>query len=152
MKIVSVTDLEHYLGQETGLSDWFVIDQAMINAFADITHDHQFIHIDPQKAKDTPFGGTIAHGFLTLSMGTKFAQQACLEIKGAVMGVNYGFDKLRFISPVPSESRVRGRFTLASIDQKAPDQILLGYDMVVEIEGRNKPALIARWLGLQILK
>ncbi len=108
------SELQGLIGQEVGVSKWFEITQARIDAFADCTEDHQFIHVDPQAAKATPFGGTIAHGFLTLSLASAMSYDAVAPLDGVVMGVNYGFDKLRFLAPVPAGSRVRGRFKLLS--------------------------------------
>jgi acyl dehydratase len=136
------------VGTEVGVSDWFQIDQARINAFADTTLDHQFIHVDTEKAKQTPFGTTIAHGFLTLSMLSYFVGQLGIGMKGAVMGVNYGFDKVRFLSPVRVNSRVRARFRLASFQEKAPGQYLIRHEVTVEIENESRPALVAEWLSM----
>ena len=143
-------DLPGRVGTELGVSDWITIDQDRIDTFADVTEDHQFIHINPEMAAKTPFGGTIAHGFLTMSLLSKMAEQTGLVIEGVQMGVNYGFDKLRFISPVPSGSKVRGRFTLKAVDEKKPGQFLLTYDIAVEIEGSDKPALVCEWLAMQV--
>jgi len=112
MKTVKDSDLEGLIGTEIGVSDWAVMDQDRINVFADVTEDHQFIHIDEAAAQKTPFGGTIAHGFLTLSMLSKFSEGSGLVIEGTKMGVNYGFEKVRFLAPVPSGSKIRGRFNL----------------------------------------
>jgi acyl dehydratase len=136
------------VGTEVGVSDWFQIDQARINAFADNTLDHQFIHVDTEKAKHTPFGTTIAHGFLTLSMLSYFIGQLGIGMQGAVMGVNYGFDKVRFLSPVKVNSRVRARFKLASFQEKAPGQYLIKHEVTVEIENESRPALVAEWLSM----
>ena len=104
------SDLQSLIGTEIGVSKWILVDQARIDAFAEITEDRQFIHIDPVAAKQTPFGGTIAHGFLTLSLASAMSYDAVKPLDGVVMGVNYGFDKLRFLAPVPAGSRIRGRF------------------------------------------
>jgi len=125
------------------------MDQDRINVFADVTEDHQFIHIDEAAAQKTPFGGTIAHGFLTLSMLSKFSEGSGLVIEGTKMGVNYGFEKVRFLAPVPSGSRIRGRFSLKDVVEKKPGQFLLTYEVSVDIEGQDKPALIADWLAMQ---
>ena len=116
-----------------------------------MTEDHQFIHIDPEAAKKTPFGGTIAHGFLTLSLLSQFSEQAGLVLEGIKMGVNYGFEKLRFLAPVPSGSNVRARIVLKDAIEKNPGQFLLTYGVTVEIEGAEKPALIADWLVMQVV-
>ena len=131
-----------------GVSSWLAIDQARIDEFADATDDHQFIHVDPYAAAKTPFGGTIARGFLTLSLLSRMAADAMLVPDGVRMAVNYGFDRVRFLAPVRSGKRVRGRFTLDSIEEKAPGQWLLRHTVTVEIEDEAKPALTAAWLGL----
>ena len=146
------SDLPSLVGQEVGLSRWITVDQARIDAFARITEDEQFIHVDPERAKSTPFGGTIAHGFLTLSLASAMSYDAVVPLDGVVMGVNYGFDKLRFLAPVPAGSRVRGRFRLLSAEDKGGGRWLLKHELTVEIEGGDKPALIAEWLGMQMVK
>ena len=145
-------DLSAHIGQEMGVSDWIVVDQARIQAFADCTEDWQFIHVDPEGAKHTPFGGTIAHGFLTLSLLSKMTFEASPPLEGVVMGVNYGFDKVRFLQPVKSGSKIRGRFKLIEATEKNPGQWLLKHEVTVEIEGETKPALIAEWLGMQFVR
>ncbi|WP_439633189.1 MaoC family dehydratase [Glycocaulis sp.] len=143
--------LEQYAGRigETVTSDWFEVDQARVNAFADVTLDHQFIHVDPERAaKETPFGGPIAHGFLTLSLLSHFAEATLPPLPGKVIGINYGFDKVRFLSPVRVGSRIRGKFTLARADERKPGQIQLVQSCSVEIEGSDTPALAADWLSL----
>lgn len=149
-KAISTADLVASIGQEVGVSDWILIDQERINAFADATLDHQFIHVDPEAAAKTPFGGTIAHGFLTLSLMSQMSYQAAPVLEGVTMGVNYGFDKLRFIQPVPAGSRVRGRFKLLSAEDKG-GRWLIKHEVTVEIDGQAKPALIAEWLGMQFV-
>jgi len=124
------------------------MDQQRINEFADATEDRQFIHTDPEAAAQTPFGGTIGHGFLTLSMLSRMAAEAMLVPDSIKMAVNYGLDRVRFIAPVRSGKRIRGRFRLDSVDEKAPGQLLLRHTVTVEIEGEEKPALTAEWLGL----
>jgi acyl dehydratase len=146
-----VARLPELIGQEVGVSRWIEVDQARIDAFADITEDRQFIHIDPERARATPFGGTIAHGFLTLSLASAMSYDAVPPLEGVVMGVNYGFDKLRFLAPVPAGSRVRGRFKLVSAEDKGGGRWLLKHELTVEIEGGDKPALIAEWLGMQMV-
>lgn len=132
----------------TRYSDWLTIDQSMIDSFADVTDDHQFIHVDPVAAAATPFGGTIAHGFLTLSLLTRLlADIDRPKPEGIRMGVNYGLDAVRFITPVRSGSRVRGAFTLTAIEQKRPGQYQQAQTCTIEIEGADKPALVAIWLG-----
>jgi len=139
------------IGKEVGLSDWVVITQDMINQFADLTRDHQFIHVDPERAKKTPLGGTIAHGFLTLSMLGSFVYATDFAMANATMGFNYGLNKVRFITPVKTGSRVRGRFTLKSMEERAPGQFMATCEVIVEIEGEAKPALTAEWLTLTIV-
>ena len=146
------SELSSLIGQEVGVSRWFEIDQARIDAFAKITEDEQFIHVDPERAKATPFGGTIAHGFLTLSLASAMSYDAVAPLDGVVMGVNYGFDKLRFLAPVPAGSRIRGRFKLLSAEDKGGGRWLLKHELTVEIEGADKPALIAEWLGMQMVQ
>jgi len=150
------SDLPSLIGQEVGVSRWIEVDQARIDAFARITEDEQFIHVDPERARATPFGGTIAHGFLTLSLASAMSYDAVAPLDGVVMGVNYGFDKLRFLAPVPAGSKVRGRFKLLSAEDKGAQngvtRWLLIHELTVEIEGGDKPALIAEWLGMQMVK
>lgn len=151
MPIVNPSKLAEMVGSEIGVSDWITIDQDRINTFADVTEDHQFIHIDPEAAAKTPFGGTIAHGFLTMSLLSQFSEQTGIVLEGITMGVNYGFDKMRFLAPVPSGSKVRGRFVLKSAEEKRPGQFLITYTVTVEIDGGDKPALIADWLSMQMV-
>ena len=148
MPLASFDEIRTRIGTEIGVSSWLVVDQPRIDAFADATEDRQFIHIDPAAAAQTPFGGTIAHGFLTLSLLSRMAAEATLVPDGLKMAVNYGFDRIRFLAPVKSGKRVRGRFVLDSVEEKAPGQWLLRHMVTVEIEGEDKPALTAAWLGL----
>jgi acyl dehydratase len=148
MPVTSLDEIRSRIGTEIGVSDWLTIDQPRIDAFADATEDRQFIHVDPEAAARTPFGGTVAHGFLSLSMLSRMAAEAMLIPEGVTMAVNYGLDRVRFIAPVPSGARIRGRFVLDSIEDKAPGQLLLRQSVTVEIEGVDKPALTAQWLGL----
>ena len=151
MPSASIADIRSRVGSETGVSGWLTVDQARIHAFAEATEDHQFIHTDPAAASQTPFGGTIAHGFLTLSLLSRMAAEATLLPDTLRMAVNYGFDRVRFLAPVGSGKRVRGRFRLDSAEEKAPGQILLRHHVTVEIEGEEKPALTADWLGLMFV-
>jgi acyl dehydratase len=151
MPIASIEEIGSKVGQEVGVSDWILIDQARIDAFAEITEDPQFIHIDPEAAARTPFGGTVAHGFLTLSLLSRMAADAMPRPAEVKMGVNYGFEKVRFIAPVRSGKRVRGRFRLERLDEKRPGQWQFTHQVTVEIEGEDKPALIADWIGLIFL-
>ena len=129
-------------------SGWIMLDQATINAFADATGDHQFIHVDPESAAATPFGGTIAHGFLLLSLMPRLAAMTDLpRIAGARMEVNYGGNRTRFLRPVRSESRIRGRFTLLALEEKRPGQWQRTTEYAVEVEGTDNPALIAEWIS-----
>jgi acyl dehydratase len=145
------SELQPLIGTEVGVSRWFLIDQAKIDAFADTTEDWQFIHVNPDLAKQTPFGGTIAHGFLTLSLASAMSYDAVERLEGVVMGVNYGFDKLRFLAPVPAGSKVRGRFKLLSAEDKGGGRWLIKHELTVEIDGGEKPALIAEWLSMQMV-
>ena len=149
--MTQASELQGLIGQEVGVSRWFVVDQARIDAFADCTEDRQFIHADPEAARATPFGGTIAHGFLTLSLASAMSYDAVRPLDGVVMGVNYGFDKLRFLTPVRAGRRVRGRFKLLSAEDKGGGRWLLKHELTVEIDGEDKPALVAEWLAMQML-
>src|SRR3979411_899156 len=146
------TPLEAYramVGKEVGVSSWHLVDQQRIDIYADVIEDHQFIHIDPERAKrETPFGTTVAHGFLTMSLMSIMSYEVMPVIEGTTMGVNYGFDKLRFMSPVRAGSRVRGRFTLAEAKLRKPKELQSRTNVTVEIEGEEKPALVADWIGL----
>ncbi|MGR3505868.1 MAG: MaoC family dehydratase [Paracoccaceae bacterium] len=144
--VVGRAAFEAMVGTEIGVSDWFTITQEQINQFADCTHDHQFIHVDPEAAAKTPFGSTIAHGFLTLSLLSAMVYQMP-SIKGVTMGVNYGMNKMRFVSPVKVGARIRGRFVLADFVEIRPDEVQSTLAVTVEIEGQDKPALVAEWLG-----
>jgi len=148
MPIAPLDEICARIGQEVGLSGWLEVTQERINEFADATDDHQFIHVDPDAAAKVGFGGTIAHGFLSLSLLSRMAADAMTIPDGVRMAVNYGLDRVRFIAPVRSGKRVRGRFVLDSVDEKAPGQILMRHTVTVEIEGEDKPALTAQWLGL----
>jgi acyl dehydratase len=150
MPVASIEEIRNKVGTEIGVSDWILVDQARIDAFAAATEDPQFIHVDPEAAAKTPFGGTIAHGFLTLSLLSRMAADVMLRPDGVKMGVNYGLDRVRFLSPVRSGKRVRGRFTLKSFEEKRPGQCQFLHAVTVEIEGEDKPALLADWIGLII--
>jgi acyl dehydratase len=146
--VTSLDEIRSRVGEEVGVSSWLTIDQQRIDEFADATEDRQFIHTEPETAAQTPFGGTIAHGFLSLSMLSRMAAEAMLVPDNIKMAVNYGLDRVRFIKPVRSGKRIRGRFRLDSVDEKAPGQLLLRHTVTVEIQGEEKPALTAEWLGL----
>jgi acyl dehydratase len=151
MPLASLDEIRDRIGTEVGVSAWLTINQARIDAFADATEDRQFIHTDAAAAAQGPFGETIAHGFLSLSLLSRMAAEAILLPEGLKMAVNYGFDRVRFLAPVRSGRRVRGRFTLDSVEEKAPGQILMRHTVTVEIEGEEKPALTAEWLGLMFV-
>jgi acyl dehydratase len=148
MPVASLDEIRAMTGQPVGVSDWIDVTQDRIIAFAEATEDRQFIHVDREAAARTPFGGTIAHGFLTLSLLSRMAADAMRVPDTTRMAVNYGLDRVRFLAPVRSGSRVRGHFTLDSAEEKAPGQLLLKHSVTVEIEGEDKPALTAQWLGL----
>ncbi len=150
MPIARLDEIRARVGKEIGTSGWILVDQDRIAAFAEATDDRQFIHLDPQLAAQTPFGGTIAHGFLSLSLLSRMAGEVVLVPDTVKMAVNYGFDRVRFLAPVRSGKRVRGRFTLESVHDKAPGQLLLRHLVAVEIEDEDRPALSAQWLTLLI--
>jgi acyl dehydratase len=146
---VSLSAYQAMVGKEVGVSSWHLVDQTRIDDFADVIEDHQFIHIDPERAKrETPFGSTVAHGFLTMSLLSIMSYEVMPVIEGTTMGVNYGFDKLRFISPVRAGARVRGRFVLAEAKLRKEKELQSRTNVTIEIEGEEKPALVADWLGL----
>lgn len=144
---------EALIGTEVGVSNWITVDQAMIDDFAKTTHDTQWIHIDPERAAaETPFGGTIAHGFLTLSLASRFAYDCFAMLPGQVMGINYGMNKLRFLMPVKAGSKLRGRFTLKDVKARSATDLLRTNVLTIEIDGEETPALVAEWLGLAVFK
>lgn len=149
MKIVAKTKATELRNVDLGVSAWLLIDQKMVDDFAEVTGDRQFIHVDPVSAALTPFGGTIAHGFLTLSLLASLMPPDALVIEGLTMGVNYGFDKVRFLAPVHTGKRVRAHHRLLRVEDKGGGRYLTATEVTVEIEGGSKPALIAEWLGLQ---
>lgn len=148
MPSVPVSQLQDYVGKELGRSDWLTIDQERINQFAECTGDHQFIHVDPVKAKHTPFGTTIAHGFLSLSLIPKLMEGLMIMPEGLKMAVNYGLDSVRFIQPVKVNSRVRLAVSILEVTEKRPGQWLIKAQATLEIEGEEKPAYIAEPLSL----
>ena len=148
MPVASLDEIRAKVGLSVGVSDWIDVSQDRIGAFADATDDHQFIHVDPAAAAAAGFGGTIAHGFLSLSLLSRMAADAMLIPDTARMAVNYGLDRVRFLAPVKAGKRVRGHFTLEGAEEKGPGQLLLKHQVTVEIEGEDKPALTAQWLGL----
>ncbi|WP_105374180.1 MaoC family dehydratase [Neorhizobium huautlense] len=146
MREVSLAEVGGLVGTELGVSEWMTVDQTMINLFADATHDHQFIHVDPERAAaESPFGGTIAHGFLTLSLLSAMNYDCVPKIREQTMGINYGFDRIRFMSPVKSGARVRGHFKLSEARFRGGGMLMITYDVSVEIENELKPALTAIW-------
>ena len=148
-RILTPSDLHGSVG-ETFVSHWFVVDQDRIDAFARVTEDEQFIHVDPERAAESHFGGTVAHGFLTLSLLSPMAYSALPKVEGAAMGVNYGFDRVRFLHPVRSGSRLRAHFLLTTVLKRSEREWQLVYDLTIEIEGQRKPALAATWLTMQV--
>lgn len=148
MKPVTIEELEASVGKEIGTSPWREVTQQMIDLFGDATDDHQFIHCDPAKAAETPFGGTIAHGFLTLSLLSAMSYETLPPLEGADMGINQGFETLKFIAPVKSGARIRTRFVLALAKVRPSGWVEIAHDVTIEIEGSKKPALTARWLTL----
>ena len=152
-KMVNAKNLKNFLEKEVGLTDWIEIDQDRINKFAEATGDFQYIHVDKDRAAETPFGTTIAHGFLTLSLLSKLSSMSGgIKLENAVMGINYGLDKVRFVNPVRVNSKIRARFELISAEEKKPKHFLLKHNVTVEIEGEEKPALIAEWLGMTVIQ
>ena len=149
---LSVDQLNDYIGEEVGISEWLLVDQERINQFAEATGDHQYIHVDSERAAQTPFGSTIAHGFLTMSLMVLMGYEGSTKLKNSVMGINYGFDKLRFLNPVKVNSKIRGRFRLISAEEKNTNQWLLKHNITVEIAGEEKPALVAEWLGMTVVE
>jgi acyl dehydratase len=149
---MNIEALRKKIGTLMGSSNWYLLDQDRINQFAVVTQDEQFIHTDPEKAAKTPFGTTIAHGFLTLALLPAMGGDVIPKLDGHLMSVNYGFEKLRFLSPVPAGSRVRGHFTLSSLDVRKPGEVTLLWEVSIEIEGREKPAVYAEWINRRYLK
>jgi len=148
MPLASLEEIRAKVGEEVGTSSWLTVDQARIDTFAEATEDQQYIHVDAKAAAKTPFGGTIAHGFLSLSLLSRMSAEVFLYPAGVKMALNYGLDRVRFLAPVKSGKSIRGRFTLDSVEEKARGQLLFRYTVTVEIEGEEKPALTAAWLGL----
>lgn len=146
--VLNRSNLHEHIGADLGASEWLTIDQQRVDAFADCTLDQQFIHTDPERAAQTPFGGTIAHGFLTLSLLTHFAMAIAVRFENTTMGINYGFDKVRFLAPVRVGSRIRARARLLEVQEKKPGQFLVRQEFTVEIEGQQKPAVLAEWLTM----
>lgn len=149
--VVPVGQLADYVGQTRTSDEWFEIDQQRIDDFADVTLDHQFIHVDPEGAAKTPFGSTIAHGLLTLSLLPKLIEPVMVTPENVVMGINYGFNRVRFPQPVKVGSRVRAAMTLRSVEEQKPGQFMLQSDIVIEIDGESKPAVAAESLALMMV-
>ena len=150
---VRLDDLKNAVGAEIGVSPWREITQDMIDRFADVTDDFNFIHVDPGRAKaETPFGGTIAHGFLSLSLLPTFAYETIPAIEGRAMGINYGFDSVRFAAPVKSGERVRARFSLAGVKIRPSGYVQIAYDVTMDVEGSARPAFTARWLTIAVME
>jgi acyl dehydratase len=150
--IINRNDITQAVGSQSDPTEWHQVTQEQINQFADCTHDHQFIHVDPEAAKKTPFGTTIAHGFLSLSMLSHFAESFMTVIDGFYMGINSGFDKVRFIHPVTVNSKIRAHAKLLDIQETKPGQFRVKTEVTIEIEGIDKPALVAEWIGIQMVK
>ena len=153
MKSITLEELLTVVGKEVGVSPWRVVSQTMIDQFADATDDHQFIHVDPARAaRETPFGGTIAHGFLSLSLLSAMTYETLPRLEGAEMAINYGFDKLRFITPVKSGARIRARFFLTDVNARPSGWVQISYNVTIEIEDSVKPAITAKWLTLAVVE
>ena len=151
-KIINRNEIDDFIGYQAEITDWHQVTQDQINQFADCTLDHQFIHVDEERAKATPFGSTIAHGFLSLSMLSHFAESFSVIIDGFYMGLNAGFDKVRFLQPVIVNSRIRAHAKTLSIEEKKPGQFRLCTEVTIEIENCDKPALVAQWVSVQMVK
>jgi acyl dehydratase len=151
MPSITLEELQNKVGQRIGSSRWFTIDQPRIDAFADLTEDHQYIHIDPKRAAQTDLGSTIAHGFLTVSLLSAMYYDAMPKLEGAEMGLNYGFNKLRFLSPVHVDARIRGHFDLLHL-RHTGQKVTETMQVSVEIEGSDRPALVAEWVNLYMLE
>ena len=151
MPLASIDTIKALIGKDAGTSSWLLLDQAKINQFADATGDHQFIHVDPEMARNTPFGGTIAHGFLALSVLPVLKTEAVPLPEGLKMAVNYGFNRIRFLSPVRSGKRIRAHFKMLDFSEKRPGQWQETVEVTVEIEGEEKPALTAEWIALYFI-
>ena len=150
-QVVKTEDLPGLVGKELEPSEWLEITQERVDQFADATNDHQFIHVDPEKAAKTPFGGPIAHGFLSLSLLSYLNGQTAVVPENTVMGINYGSDKVRYLAPVRVGQRIRSRQTLLDVNEKKPGQWLFKYAVTVEIEGEETPALVAEILSMMVV-
>ena len=152
VKTINKEEIAQYIDYQAQPTPWHTVTQEQINQFADCTLDQQFIHTDPEAAKATPFGSTIAHGFLSLSMLSHFAESYSLVIEGFYMGLNAGFDKVRFLQPVKVDSRIRAHAKILSIDEKKPGQFRISTEVTIEIENCDTPALVAQWISVQMVK
>lgn len=148
VRSLTLDEIRAFIGEEIGVSEWFELDQDRINRFADLTEDHMFLHVNPEAASETPFGGTIAHGLFTLSMMPVMAYQAMPGVSGSKMGVNYGYDKVRFMAPVKSGKRIRGRFVVKGVEDKGDGRVQIIHSVIIEIENESKPALAAEWITM----
>ncbi|HCE7954231.1 TPA: MaoC family dehydratase [Pseudomonas aeruginosa] len=150
-RIVSADELRQLIGKDLEPSPWVLLDQQRISDFADVTEDQQFIHVDPEKAKATPFGGTIAHGLLTLSMLPSLIEKTVPALEGMKASINYGYNKVRFLAPVRSGKRIRAKFVIADFSEAGPGRYQVLTTITVEIEGEEKPALIAEWISMVLV-
>lgn len=149
---VTRTELERDIGRELGTSDWLLMEQDRVNRFADVTMDHQYVHVDPERARQTPFGGTIAHGLLTLSLIVPLCIDFVPKLAGTKLLLNYGFDKVRFSAPVRVGKRIRAHCKLSGVEERKPGNVIVKLDVKIEVEDEEKPALIAEWLSLHVLE
>jgi acyl dehydratase len=150
---LSAEEWKALAGSEVGVSDWVAVSQLLIDDFAEVTGDKQFIHVDPVRAQaESPYGGTVAHGFLTLSLLSVMARDALPDFKNARARINYGFDKIRFLAPVPAGSSIRARFHLLQVDERRPGELTLKYAVTVEVDGGKAPAVAAEWLSRVVLE
>jgi|TARA_X000001036_G_scaffold190490_1_gene179556 acyl dehydratase len=149
-KVVATSEMVNQIGYKFEPGDWMTLDQGRINSFADCTEDHQFIHVDEEAAAQTPFGGTIAHGLLTLSSLVKLCEDSCLYPENIVMGINYGFNKVRFLAPVRAGKRVRAHVEIQNVEPKDEKRYVVTLAITVEIEDEEKPALVAEWMNMMV--
>lgn len=149
-KVVATSEMVNQIGYKFEPGDWMILDQGRINSFADCTEDHQFIHVDEEAAAQTPFGGTIAHGLLTLSSLVKLCEDSCLYPENIVMGINYGFNKVRFLAPVRAGKRVRAHVEIQNVEPKDEKRYVVTLAITVEIEDEEKPALVAEWMNMMV--
>lgn len=150
-KRISPDEMRTLVGKELPPSSWQLIDQARINAFADVTGDHQFIHVDEERAKKGPFGGTVAHGLLTLSLLPAMVEEVMPVLENVTTAINYGYNKIRFLTPVRCGKRVRAKFVVSEFTEQSPGRFQKISTVTVEIEGEEKPALVAEWIGIALV-